>query len=585
MIKKGIVFLVLFLVFIAAMSFAQEGRKGIRIKETKGNAGKRWAICIGINDYEDNSIIDLKKARNDAIELGKVLKEYGQFDRVYVMTDDLNPRGEDYPKLMNIRRKMDFLKGFIDAEDLVLFSFSGHGIANSEGEGYLVTADSYREDFQGSSLKVKEIIEWLKEVKVKKSLLLLDACREKFQEGKAINLNGLKAERFLQAEVGAVFYSTKSGWFSYEEKEGDFGVFTRYVIDGLKGGADSTQIAGNGDGIVTFLELASFVEEGVSNWALNKGKKQRPYIGIFGEKYGDLALSAYIKTGDQEKKDEEIKEQVISEVKPEDVKVVESKGIPVNRNETGYWEADYGDGIIMVYIPEGEFTMGSNDGNDDERPLHKVYLDGYWMGKTEVTVGQYKTFISETGHRFLPGSVYKYSPGDNHPAIGVSWDDANSYCKWLSKKTGLRFKLPTEAQWEKAARGTDRRKYPWGNHEPYYRDKWYANYATHDSLGKRGKDGFQFTAPVDSYPQGASPYGILNMAGNVWEWCNDWYGSDYYKESTYINPMGPTAGPNRVVRGGGWNFYAENIRCTNRFDFEPSYLNRPVGFRLCQDNK
>jgi uncharacterized caspase-like protein len=264
MIKKGIFFLVFFVIGLVTMSFAHEGSRGVRIKQMKNNAGKRWAICIGINDYEDKTIIDLKKARNDAKELGKVLLEYGQFDRVYVMTDDFDPRSEDYPKLMNIRRKLDFLKGFINPEDLVLFSFSGHGSANSKGEGFLVTADSYRQNFQGSSLKVKEIIEWLKEVKVKKSLLLLDACREQFQEGKAINLNGLKAERFLQAEVGAVFYSTKSGWFSYEDAYGNFGVFTRYVIDGLRGKADSIKIAGNGDEIVTFLELASYVEEGGS---------------------------------------------------------------------------------------------------------------------------------------------------------------------------------------------------------------------------------------------------------------------------------------------------------------------------------
>jgi formylglycine-generating enzyme required for sulfatase activity len=271
------------------------------------------------------------------------------------------------------------------------------------------------------------------------------------------------------------------------------------------------------------------------------------------------------------------------EEKPADVKAVESKAKNVYKNDKDFWEADYGDGIIMVYIPEGEFTMGSNDGNDDERPLHKVYLDGYWMGKTEVTVGQYKTFISETGHRFLPGSVYKYSPGDNHPVIAVSWDDANSYCKWLSKKTGLRLKLPTEAQWEKAARGTDRRKYPWGNHEPFYREKWYANYAAHNSWEKRGEDGFEFTAPVDSYSQGASPYGVLNMAGNVWEWCNDWYGSDYYKNSTDKNPIGPAGGTYRVLRGGGCYNSADGIRCAFRFSGDPSYRGYVVGFRLCQD--
>jgi len=574
------------LFFMVSLSFSQEGRKGIRIKETKGNAGKRWAICIGINDYEDNTIIDLKKARNDAIELGKVLKEYGQFDRVYVMTDDLNPRNRNYPKLMNVKRKLDFLKGFIEPEDLVLFSFSGHGIANSKGEGCLVTADSYREDFQGSSLKVKEIIEWLKEVKVKKSLLLLDACREQFQEGKAMNLDGLKAERFLQAEVGAVFYSTKSGWFSYEDKEGVFGVFTRYVIDGLKGQADSTKMEGNRDGIVTFFELASYVEESVSNWALNEGKRQRPYTKIYGEKYGDLALSAYV-----------------LDDKPADVKAVESKAKRVYQNDKDFWEADYGDGIVMVYIPEGEFTMGSNDGGNDEKPPHKVQLDGYWMGKTEVTVKQYMKFVDKTKNHYPEwlGKGNKYNVetgtddyykkvglalrGDNYPIIGISWHDASAYCDWLSKKIGLKFKLPTEAQWEKAACGTDKRKYPWGNHEPFYREKWYANYAAHNSWEKRGEDGFEFTAPVDSYSQGASPYGVLNMAGNVWEWCNDWYGSDYYKNSTDKNPIGPAGGPFRVLRGGGWGDDAGGVRCANRNDGGPSGRGSGVGFRLCQDKE
>jgi uncharacterized caspase-like protein len=292
MIKKGMAFLVICIMVV--LSFAQEGSKGVRIKLIKGNAGKRLAICIGINDYEDKTIIDLNKAQNDAKELGKVLKEYGQFDHVYVMTDDLDPKGEEYPKLMNIRRILDFLKEFIDPEDLVVFSFSGHGVANSDGKGFLVMADSYVGDLFGSSLKVEEIVTWLKEMKVKKSLLLLDACREQFQEGKAVNLNGLKAERFLQAEVGAVLYSTKSGWFSYEEeKEGNFGIFTKYVIEGLKGRADSPKAEGNGDGIVTFSELGAYVEEAVSNWALKKERRQKPYTKINGEKFGDLALSTY----------------------------------------------------------------------------------------------------------------------------------------------------------------------------------------------------------------------------------------------------------------------------------------------------
>jgi formylglycine-generating enzyme required for sulfatase activity len=589
MTKKGIVLLVLFVVGIITMSFAQEGIKGVRIKQMKNNAGERWAICIGINDYEDRTIIDLKKARNDAKELGKVLKEYGQFDRVYVMTDDLNPRNEDYPKLMNIKRKMDFLTGFIDPEDLVLFSFSGHGIANSKGEGFLVTTDSYRQNFQGSSLKVKEIIEWLKEVKVKKSLLLLDACREQFQEGKAMNLDGLKAERFLQAELGAVFYSTKFGWFSYEDAYGNFGVFTRFVIDGLKGEADSIKIAGNGDEIVTFSELASYVEEGVSNRALNEGKRQRPYTKIFGEKFGDLALSVY-------------------EDKPPAVKAVESiTGRKAYKNNRDYWEMDHGDGIVMVYIPVGEFTMGSNDGEDDEKPAHKVYLDAYWMGKTEVTVKQYMKFVNETKKHYPQwlenGSSFNVKTGtnnlykklgfalegDNYPIIGISWHDASAYCDWLSKKTGFHFKLPTEAQWEKAARGTDGRKYPWGNIPPSgkkanYADKQKWLKEKHSGADKNIDDGYAYTAPVGSYPQGASPYGLLDMAGNVREWCGDWYESDYYRKAPKNNPAGPGGGSSRVYRGGSWLYKASHLRCANRYNIlRPSGRSSSLGFRLRQD--
>lgn len=307
---------------ISSFAFTQEEqRKSVRINRIQNNTGKRWAICIGINDYEDNTIIKLKKARNDAKELGRVFKENGQFDTVIVMTDDLDPRGADYPKLGNIKRKLDFLKGFIEPQDLVVFSFSGHGISNNNGDGFLLTVDSYCDDFYGNSLKVNDITMWLKEIKVKKSLLLLDACREHFQEGKALNLNGLKTGRFFYAEVGAVFYSTRSGWFSYEDKNGNFGVFSKYVIEGLMGMADS--VMGNNDGIVSFSELSSYVDEEVSRWALNENKKQRPYTKILGEKFGDLALSTYINNGNQNKKEDN---KQITEDKPFDTPESLAKG-------------------------------------------------------------------------------------------------------------------------------------------------------------------------------------------------------------------------------------------------------------------
>ncbi len=265
---------------------------------------------------------------------------------------------------------------------------------------------------------------------------------------------------------------------------------------------------------------------------------------------------------------EEVKKEIKElEEMPKDVSDVASKGIKVEKNKKGLWEAYYQDGIVMVYIPPGEFTMGSDD-YDNEKPPHNVFLDGYWMGKYEVTFDQYDKYCGETNQE-EPQDI-GWGRG-KRPVINVSWHDAAAYCDWLSKKIGLKFKLPTEAQWEKAARGEDGRRYPWGKREP---DGKLANFDL--SIGK--------TSPVGSYLQGASPFGMLDMAGNVWEWCADWFNEDYYKNSPHKNPMGPKSGSYRVLRGGGWLNSARYIRCAYRVGYHPSYRLYFVGFRLCQDN-
>jgi formylglycine-generating enzyme required for sulfatase activity len=269
---------------------------------------------------------------------------------------------------------------------------------------------------------------------------------------------------------------------------------------------------------------------------------------------------------------------------PGDVKKVIPTAHKVDKNKNGYWEAYYQDGIVMVYIPPGEFMMGQTDeekkwlitkvGREEynsyytnEIPLHKVYLDGYWIGKYEVTFAQYDRYCNETKIEKPDDEGWGR---ENRPVIIISWDGAAAYCDWLSQKIGLKFKLPTEAQWEKAARGNDQRKYPWGSREP---DKNLANFS-----GNIDK-----TTPVDSYPAGASPYGLLDMAGNVWEWCSDWYEADYYKISPQKKPVGPNSGSLRVVRGGSWSSFAGYLRCAYRGGSGPSYRDDDLGFRLRQD--
>jgi|GEM_PF-1311923 len=271
----------------------------------------------------------------------------------------------------------------------------------------------------------------------------------------------------------------------------------------------------------------------------------------------------------------------------DDVNALKAKGFTVSVTDSGITEVDIGDGIVLVYIPAGEFTMGSNEGRDDEKPPHRVSLDGYWMGKTEVTVKQFRAFVNATQYKTTaeqrnnsytwqnPG----FNQGDNHPVVNVSWNDAKEYCTWLSNTKGLQLTLPTEAQWEKGARGTDRRKYPWGDHEPFNNGKWYANYDANDR-DKKGADGYDYTSPVGSFPLGASPYGLLDMAGNVWEWCSDRYGKEYYKVSPGSNPVGPSTGDYWVLRGGSWLSNDADLRCSARHYLDPGYWDYTYGFRV-----
>ena len=203
------------------------------------------------------------------------------------------------------------------------------------------------------------------------------------------------------------------------------------------------------------------------------------------------------------------------------------------------------DGAETVYVPAGEFLMGSKkgEGQDDEHPQRSVYLDGYWIYKNDVTVAEYQRFCTATGHKMPLAPDWGWN--DDNPITNVSWDDAKAYSDWA----GLA--LPTEAQWEKAARGTDGRIYPWGNDW----DKARAN-------SREGRN--PGTIAVGSYPDGASPYGCLDMAGNVWQWCTDWYDEKAYTNSPQRNPAGPTTGTRRVVRGGSWCYGANDCRSATR---------------------
>lgn len=241
------------------------------------------------------------------------------------------------------------------------------------------------------------------------------------------------------------------------------------------------------------------------------------------------------------------------------------------------------DGAPTVLIPEGAFTMGSNDGLPNERPEHKVWLDSYYIDQYEVTMTLYAKFMEETKRRAPPlwDEDAVVSSG-NRPAVGVTWEDADAYCRWAGKQ------LPTEAQWEKAARGTDGRRYPWGHMQPfvdianYNRGQWVSYPITLQPVDS-GVEGMSVRHGTTT--GGRSPYGIFHMSGNAAEWMADWYDREYYQKSPERNPKGPDSGEKKIIRGGSWADLPAGIRTTIRIAAEPDYRDLTVGLRCAMPAK
>jgi formylglycine-generating enzyme required for sulfatase activity len=231
----------------------------------------------------------------------------------------------------------------------------------------------------------------------------------------------------------------------------------------------------------------------------------------------------------------------------------------------------------LLRIPEGEFCMGSDPARDalalpPEQPQHRVWLTEYFIGQYPVTNAQYHVFLQATqpnvGHPLLLGQ-------ENHPVVNVSWDDANAFCHWLTRMVGRKIRLPTEAEWEKAARGAEGRLYPWG-------DEWDVTRLNADRTAQRG----DVVAVGQFSPAGDSVFGVADMGGNVWEWCADWYDANFYMSRIgyrVVNPAGPGGGEGCVVRGGAFDSSAKHARCAHR-NWHYPYKKRPnLGFRIAAE--
>jgi formylglycine-generating enzyme required for sulfatase activity len=256
--------------------------------------------------------------------------------------------------------------------------------------------------------------------------------------------------------------------------------------------------------------------------------------------------------------------------------------LPSNVSTSGMAFTDSASGMFFVPVPAGCFIMGDTfgDGQGDEKPAHNVCLDGFYMGKFEVTNAQYRKFKPEHNSGVYEGNSLN---GDSQPVANVSWYEAVEFARWLSKKSGRTYRLPTEAEWEYAARGGTGGRNFWDD-----APSGACRYANGADLTAKSQwpawtttdcnDGFKVAAPVGSFQSNA--FGLHDMMGNAWEWTNDWYDAEYYFNSPKDNPRGPSQGALRVPRGGGWGNASECVRVSDRNGFDPDFRILFLGFRL-----
>jgi formylglycine-generating enzyme required for sulfatase activity len=554
---------------------------------------KRVALVIGNAGY---AVGRLNNPVLDARAMAQTLRGLG--------FEVLAHENLDYRKMQ--RAVADFGEK-ISGGGVGLFYYSGHGLQVS-GRNFLVPvdADIKSERYVPSeTLDVDSVLAQMQEAKTRVNIVILDACRnnpfaQRFRGGS----RGLAA---IDAPAGTYMaYATAPGNVADDGDPGKNGVYTAELLRSLR------------EPGLKIEDVFKRVRAGVLD---RTGRRQNPWdasslTGDFffnlrtavlapppvpkleiqeevRKQLGSLALSAKLDgvevwLGDQRVGETTYGRALIVNNVPEGLHRLRAtkaghkdwqREVRVAANQRAELVIDIeplrpdrpmaarsDDGADMVVVPAGEFWMGSDDGFPDEKPRHRVHLDGFYIAKYQTTNALYKRFMEATS-RPAPGYwTNRDLNGATQPVVGVSWDEADAYCKWAGKR------LPTEAEWEKAARGTDGRQYPWG-------DQWDAGRVSSRAGDPGGKP-----LPVGSYAKDASPYGVHDMAGNVWEWVADWYAMDYFRRSPERNPQGPESGGTRVMRGGSWGIVDSTVRSGIRLQSQrqPQRFAKFIGFRCAR---
>ncbi len=545
----------------AAPLASRDARKDFEVLPASGPlAGKRiyansHALLIGINEYAHlPKDTWLSYAVNDVTAMRQVLVDRYGFspERITVLTNK-------EASLEGIRRALARLadRHDVQTDDRILVYFSGHGqtvnLASGGEMGFLMPHDADVDPsdmqnpapFLASCLPMKSVWDYLESTPARHVLLLADACYSGLlarpravQEIPEEALVALAGRRAIQ-----VVTAGRRGEVSYELSRYGHGAFTQKLLEELNARAETS------GAVFTATELYSAVKRQVAG--LSKGK-QIPQMGDY-DTEGDFIF--------------------ITASRPPTA--------PANPHPGDAWVCPT-DRAEMVFVPGGPFTMGDDQGDTHERPAHRARVAGFWMDKHEVTNAQFARFLNATGGpkddhgRILvsvddhwsqlqqTNGIWQARPNmENHPVVMVTWDGARAYAHWAQKR------LPTEAEWEKAARGTDGRKFPWGSDWDPARCQ----------NGDVGASGFPTTTLVGHFPTGASPYGCLDMAGNVWEWTSTLYKPYPYRAGD--SREDPSLDGERVLRGAAWNnrLAQGGFRTACRWGVLPSAGVATAGFR------
>ncbi len=551
-------------------------------------AQNRWALVIGNSAY-GAEISSLPNPVNDATDIATTLQPLG-----FEVTLVLNATRQQMEDALAAFRRQ------LRPGGVGLFYFAGHG-AQVEGTNYLIPIGAnvgQAVTAKAESVSAEQVLASMTAAGTALNILIMDACRNNpfLSRWPVREPRGLAP---MQAARGSLIaYATAPGAVA-ADGGGRNGTYTKHLLRYLTTPELLVE--------QMFKRVRVAVEE-------ETGGIQTPWETS--SLQGDFSFypSAAARPSPAVVKEPPRQEQTstsgasVTAAKPSGSPQPELAPTIVGK-----------DGTEMALVPAGEFVMGSAPDDiasllrrhpkangailKDEMPKHRVFLDAFYIDKYEVTNAHFQQFVQATGYRTqaeregggkirtgaktwaqVPDATWRAPRGQGsniagleaHPVVQISWHDAKAYCTWAGKR------LPTEAEWEKAARGTDGRLYPWGNELDGTRVNFCDRNCPFAWKDAGVDDGYRSTAPVGSYAAGKSPYGAYDMAGNVWEWVADWYDAKYYQRSPARNPQGPTSGTQVVLRGGSWLYTAPDFRTTERAGVPADRRNENIGLRCVQ---